>query len=116
MGEEGLEGRAQGQELLTRPRPGEGPARGQHMETAARQAGRFELRLSSRAPRLRDSRPALGHSEPGPFILSLSSASAFLGLAVGLGPPSHPSLAGKLCQERKEVGGRAGGIQDALLG
>lgn len=31
-------------------------------------------------------------------------------------PPPHPSLAGKLCQERKEVGGRASGIQGALLG
>lgn len=61
--------------------------------------------------------PTLGHSEPGTLILSIPKCLSFPGLGSStLACPPYPSLTGKLCQERKEVGGRAGGIQGALLG
>uniref|UniRef100_A0A452VFU3 Uncharacterized protein n=1 Tax=Ursus maritimus TaxID=29073 RepID=A0A452VFU3_URSMA len=63
---------------------------------------------------------ALGRSQPGSLILSIPKCLSFVpgpdGSTLAHPTPLHPSSAGKLCQERKEVGGRAGGIQGALLG
>lgn len=62
-------------------------------------------------------RPALGRSESGFLVLSILKCLSCPGPGGStLARPPHPSLTGKLCQERKEVGGRAGGIQGALLG
>lgn len=68
--------------------------------------------------------PILGHLEPRSLVLTISKCLSFPGPGSSTmacppppaPPPPHPSLAGKLCQERKEVGGRASGIQGALLG
>lgn len=60
---------------------------------------------------------ALGRSEPGSLTLSFPKRLSFSGpRGSTLAHPSHPSSAGKPCQERKEVGGRASSIQGALLG
>lgn len=76
--------------------------------------------LPSEAPRRGTPRQALSHARPGSHTLSipkcLSLVSGLGGSSLAHPTPLHPSLAGKLCQERKEVGGRAGGIQGALLG
>lgn len=110
-------GRAQGQ--------GFSPAQGQAGVQLSRRAVEAVRGHSSCQPPIYSKslgcvalRPALGHSEQGPSSWQFGTAliSSHPG-GCALAWPPHPStLSGKPRQERKEVGGRAGGIQGALLG
>lgn len=113
MGEEGPGAGPRAKGFSHAPRLGWGPTPGQGsgrlreaLQASRRQA--IPLTLSPQAAGLQG-RPLA--------ILSQMCLSSLLSLVA---PPWHPPppsiLSGKLCQERKEVGGRAGGIQGALLG
>lgn len=84
-------------------------------------AGQWTLRAAPFAPHPQGcvtAGQALGLSEPGSRHLSVPEClvPGPGGSALPWHGPPPPSLAGKLYLRRKEVGGRAGGIQGALLG